>query len=1048
MMGHLSCCQVGFSPLMLIPFVPIRTAGQPEPISETLADSPQDPAGTHTERPTQARRIFPLLGGVVSLALAVWAEIIVESKDSTPLSLVLYLVAILLFAISAWFMPPAGVDLPAASSEVQATDNSSAKRPGSRRAASTMWVGIGLAVVLNLISLFVLRQEITSLGGALLWVASLALLLGTGIALHRSQGWPARWGVGVWPQTRRGRWLTAIAFLLLFAAALAARFLLLDQVPFGVNADEGDRAALSIRIVRGDTSASIFDIGWYWIANMYFWLLAQFMSIFGIGYVQARAFSAIAGMITASVLTWLAIRNFGLRVGLLTGAISALLAVLLQFSRFTSEAGPTAMLWTISAALFLEAARTGKWWAWIGAGLSGGFALYFYPTGKLWIVIAALFCLYLLVRGIGREQSRWAIFRGAALAALASIMIMAPFVLNAVAILQNPQVLYLRAQETSIFTSDNPTRLSYYKPEEGIGALLVEQVIRSAGILNQFADAGGTWPTERPVLYGLLAALTLLGLGWSFLRWRDPRFAMIAIWFFAGFVGMVVTVDTPSLQRMSAAIPLLALFPALVLDNMARRVEVFVAGDMPRLVPAARWATGGALVLLVAYLMWGQLNVYFVDYAKMDRWMHPTAQGKAVASQGLDTLVVSLGRQQHMVNSGWVRLMAPDTPRAGISAPGSNLPLTLPADKNLAFMLFNQQAHYLPYLREIYPGGVTTPFTHTTEGLLFTFYRISKEQRQAVQGATARVNGQTVHVSAIGVPPPGISTYPATVTWTAGLRVPRYWNYAFKTGTPGCTSCPGELLIDGVTVLTIPQGTSELTTTLSLAKGDHYLQYTGTVQSKDKAPLLEWASLAEPVGGAPPEPEEVQFSRIEPWQPIKTEQLIASQSRPVGLFAIVDIEAKDPPPKRAEQRRIDRALATCCLTTIVHPDGRPYTTTWTGFLDAPATGVYSMTLFSQGLVDLKLDGMSVLTVDTPDDKFTGASVSLTAGKHQVELQYKVTPGNGGIEWSWIPPGGDLSIVPPSALSPTEHAGVGPPVPFDILGKKEFQFVDDPVEIVR
>ena len=92
-----------------------------------------------------------------------------------------------------------------------------------------------------------------------------------------------------------------------------------------------------------------------------------------------------------------------------------MLAVALQFSRETSKSGVTAMLWALSVAFFLEAARTGRAWAWIGAGLAGGFSLYFYPTGRLWAVLAAAYCLYLLAHGLGGR--RVAILRGIALAA-------------------------------------------------------------------------------------------------------------------------------------------------------------------------------------------------------------------------------------------------------------------------------------------------------------------------------------------------------------------------------------------------------------------------------------------------------------------------------------------------------------------------------------------------------------------------------------------------------------------------------------------------------
>src|SRR5205085_518941 len=132
---------------------------------------------------------------------------------------------------------------------------------------------------------------------------------------------------------------------------------------------------------------------------------------------------------------------------------------------------------------------------------------------------------------------------------------------------------------TSIFTQNNVTRLSYYKPEWSTVQLLTEQAIRGVGALNQFGDGGGFWPNgisqaaNKPVMSGLLALLTLLGLGWVCLRVQDPRYVALALWFLFGLVGMIVTVETPNYQRMDAAIPVLALFPALVLDNLVRRVE-------------------------------------------------------------------------------------------------------------------------------------------------------------------------------------------------------------------------------------------------------------------------------------------------------------------------------------------------------------------------------------------------------------------------------------------------------------------------------------------
>jgi 4-amino-4-deoxy-L-arabinose transferase-like glycosyltransferase len=990
-----------------------------------------DPTAPKVSRfPLWLRRAIPLVGGFAALALALWGESIVESGNTTPSSLVLYLLAIALFAASALPMPQTAVDLPG---EETATDLPQPE--GRLRVWAIMVGGAAIAIVLCVLALFTLQKDLKSVTGTLLWLASMAALLATGIALRGLQGWPARWAAGIWPSSARGRWLVVAAIVVILVLAAAGRLLWLDQVPFGVNADEGDRAALSIQIVHGDTNPSIFDVGWYYIAMMYFWLLAQFMHIVGIGFAQVRAFSGLFGILSVGVVTWLGIRNFGLRVGLLAGALLSVLAVSLQFGRFTSESGPTATLWALSIAFFLEAARRGRSWAWIAAGITGGYALYFYPTGKLWVVVATGFCVYLLVRGpSGRRLST---LRGASLAALGAIIVMAPYVLNAYAVLGHPEILYLRAQETSIFNPEQRTHLYYYNPQQTPEQFLALQATHSMGIFNQFGDAGGTWPTDKPIFWGLLAVLTLIGIGWVSLRWRDPRFVMLALWFWTGFIGVFVTVDTPGVQRMATAVPVLALFPALVLDNLARRVEmlfkegrVLSAEKAQWLTRRAGWVATAAIAVVIGFLMVDQWQFYFGQYAHVDKWMWPTAEGKAVAGQGTDTLVTTVGRESHMVNSGWIRLLAPETPRAGIPSPGSDLPLNIPADKNLAFMLFNDQLQYLPYLRDLYPVGATRVYTHPTEGKMFTMYRVAQQDWAALQGAMAHPpSGPPQQVQALGEAPPGWTTYPSPMRWTAGLFVPQYWNYSVRIG-PG----PAQLSIDGTLVLSAPDAGSVVSTTVSLARGDHDVEYDGTLAAPGQPAQLEWASVPAPDDNTP--------APALDWQPVAASDLMSTQSAPVGLLGTATIEG------RPSQQWIDRTLATCCVSGQIRADGHVYTATWTGTLTAPSTGVYSMTLFTVGKADLKLDGNTVILVDSTGETYSGGSVSLQQGPHSVELDYKVTEGQGGVEWSWTPPGGEKSLVPPSVLLPPKGAGVGPPVPFDQLGRQENQPVDSPLSIVK
>ncbi|HST04423.1 MAG TPA: PA14 domain-containing protein [Chloroflexia bacterium] len=1004
---------------------PLDRTGTVAPIATPVIEELPDPPHSITPDDVQAnlagRAWVSLLCGLGALALAGAGEALVESHNTTILSLLLYLAAIALFAWSALLIPRDSADLP--------TPYPSSAQPvrSKRRSWAKLWGGILAAIVLNALSFFSLRDDLKSGVGLVLWLASIAVLAATCIAFGWRVRWSARWGTGARMSPRSRLFVLVLIVLVLLVAAIA-RFVALDVVPFGINADEGDRAATSMQIIRGTNTDSIFADGWYQISMMYFTMLSWLLKVLGIGFAQARVFGGIASLLGCGALIWIGARHFSWRVGLMAGGLFALLAIALQFARETSEAGPTATLWAFSIAFFLEAARTGKLWAWVGAGLAGGFSIYFYPTGRLWPAFAALFCIYLLVHGLGGR--RLAIARGVALAAVAAVMIMMPFVVNG---LNHPETFTLRANDTSIFTQNNATRLDYYKPEWSTPQLVVEQTIRSVGAFNQVHDEGGFWPTNQPIMYGLLAVLTLLGLGCVCLRVRDPRYAALALWFWLGLVGVIVTVETPNYQRLAVAVPVMALFPALVLDNLARRAESSVASIAHVKTGLVKYARAGATALVAIAILWlciDQGRYYFVDYAKVDRWPQPTIQGTSVRDQGDDTLVITLGRSYHMVNSGWVRLLAPDTPHGGMRTPDTDLPLSLPATTKLAFQIYPNQDFYLPYLRDIYPTGTLRSYSHPTEGTVVTMYKVPQSDWAAMQGAVAHLpSGQLVHVPTLGAVPPDMTSFPAQVTWTAGLRVPTYWNYGFRIG-PG----PSLLNIDGTEVLNVPRGASEMTTTVSLAAGDHAISFEGEVTAANTPPAFEWAQATRPDNNGVSAPVE--------WSPVSTDALSAQQSTPEGLYAVLQQAGKQ------DMHFFSHTVAHCCLSEQVQDGGKPYTVTWSGALDAPVTGAYTMTLLAEGAATLQLDGSVIIATGAASDTPSVASVSLPAGKHTVELMVAVDNTRGDMEWRWTPPGGEDSIVPPSALTPPPNVGVGPPLDLKLYRGENVDLQYTPLETVR
>ena len=298
-------------------------------------------------------------------------------------------------------------------------------------------------------------------------------------------------------------------------------------------------------------------------------------------------------------------------------------------------------------------------------------------------------------------------------------------------------LFFLRARQTSIFSDGNPTRLTYYDPGWNDAQLVWAQLKHSLAIFGATGDATGFWPTDRPILGTTLTVLTLLGLGWFSLSWRSvPRFTL-AIWFWLGFIGVVVTVDTPDLERMATAIPVIPLLAARRTGRARRATERAVRARAAARRRVIGPVAAGAAFLVATGLAVQQGHFYFVTYGST-RPLAPAHRARASGRRSrAERSRMTVGHDYNQVNSGWVRLLAPTVDRGGMRSPGSVLPLASPAERDLSFMLYPRQEAYLPLLESIYPGGSVLRYTAPSEGLVVTIYRVPRNAVRRASGAFA-----------------------------------------------------------------------------------------------------------------------------------------------------------------------------------------------------------------------------------------------------------------------------------------------------------------------
>lgn len=864
----------------------------------------------------------------------------------------------------------------------------------------------------------ILGRNFESLSAVRIWFLALAALLAGGALSGGLLSYAPRWPVARWPADGRKRlqllFLFVVALVLVLGAA--SRLGGLATTPGGINADEGDRAAVAIERIQSATPPTLFGRGWYHISNIYFALLALFMKLFGVDFVGARTLGAASGTAALGLLLWLGVRHFGWAVGLSAAALYATWGGGLMFSRETTEAGPTAFLWTLSASLLLEAARRGRLLAWIGAAVAGGLSIYFYPPGRIWPVFFAV-----VVAGLVASSPRVLTLRilgGAAVAVAAYLVTVTPFI---AAMRREPGEFTIRARETTIFRRENLARLPYYHPEWSPPRILLEQVERSVGLFNRYPDANFFWPVARPAATAGFATLGLLGLVAAACRIRDPRLLVVVTWFAAGFIGIVLTVETPALQRLSCGVSAVPLLGGLV------------AGEIYRRLAAARGPAGSrtaaiAAAVVVSGVAVHEAALYFGTEGRRVLWPYPTAEGRAAAAQGKETWVFSLGDMFHMMNSGWVRLLANPIPRGGILSPGSYLPAPLPADRDLAFVVYPRQLFFLPYLAELYPGGTVENVTHEPDVFVLSVYRLSRARWQAQQGALLREpDGRERVVPTLGQRAAD-STQAGAHRWTARMRVSRFFDYVFMVG-PG----PARLVVNGREILKVPDGAARKSAVVSLPRGDHAVELEMTLRPSGPPPLFLFGEAGPSLS-----PDEGQREAA----PVPTERLSPTGGGPRGLLGRVEI------PGRPPLLRLDGAIASGGFAEEL--DYRqPFEIVWSGFLDVGSRGRHAFKFYTHGgTVELAVGSAPPLVTDGLSEQTVVREIDLEPGRQPVRLTFRVGRQPGTLEWAWKPPQGPESIVPPSVLLPPAGAGLGVPLGPSKRGTKEISPPDRPLYFVR
>jgi len=438
--------------------------------------------------------------------------------------------------------------------------------------------------------------------------------------------------------------------MLLLAAVL--RFADLEHHP-GIFGDEGERG-LDARAILEGRPAPFFGAGWAGVPNLYFSVAAASLRLFGDGLSGLRTLSALSGLVAVFLIYRTGRLLWGPRAGLLAGTFLAVSPLALQFSRLAGESTVTGTLWAAGIFFLVRSLSLGGLRDAAVSGIAFGLGLYFYPSGKLAFLLLPAIGAYLLLIG-GRRHARQ-------LLTILSVLLIAffltffPYAVSSSR--EGWNAFGARFRGRAIFAPLNRPEafaragLSYDTAWQGEslpesfarhplawGRVLFTQMRDTLEVLYRNGDPTVFYNIREhrgSMLSPLMAALTLLGLAYATAKSLDPRFGLLSLWFWGGLLGPALTLDTPSVQRLTGAWPAAVLLPAVLLDRVAAS-----AGTLS--VSFARRWVNLALGVLLAIVAAQGIREYFVHYRSLAPYGDSTAQARYAQTLGTAYKAYQLG---------------------------------------------------------------------------------------------------------------------------------------------------------------------------------------------------------------------------------------------------------------------------------------------------------------------------------------------------------------------------------------------------------------------
>jgi hypothetical protein len=925
----------------------------------------------NSDRLTSRLPLLQFSALLLCLVLAVVAQSYLERPEMLTQGKVLFVVALIL----AWWT---------LGREAGGRGVESESVPSHPRALRRMAPFLALAVVADVIAAAYAMTESRARDGLYLWIIALAVasvaVVAYWVAPRLRSLRPLRYP----PTIQRQRLAEIVVLAGIIVLALYLRLVDIGQIPAMINQDEGNDGIQAMAIADGSTK-NVFMMGMGSMPRLTMAPAAIVMSLWKADLEGLRASMALVGVLGLPVLYLLARLVLSVPFSLLATFILAVAPASIHWSRYGVPNIQAAVI-TVAFVLFLVRAvqRVSSSDA-LCAGVVGGLAVYSYHSNRVLAVITGAILLHALLR----DRAHWRDYVRLGLIILIVVLFVAAPQLAYYA--SNPQAIFGHTA-AHVWLTDPGIRAST-NPADALPVLAGRMADRAFWGFNTYEDLSEHYTNGR-LLDPITGVLYLLGLAVCVRKLRDIRYLALVITFlaFVTLLGALILVP-PDSGRMAGLLPIQCLMAGIALEriwgiaNRAGRPAGVLAG-------LAVFALGPVLLLGMNYDYY--FNVYSPSRTYTDVRSHVA---RFLQTRDVTPFVL---RGDFSPNDAQFRFVAPDKTGYMMLYWEDFLPVRQTLQRDAAFIATASALPGLSLVQDLYPEGNLEEVYRPDGRLLFASYRVPAGQFEGTQGIAGRytsADGQQIERrdSVIAFDwtkdrPNGISEN-MTAAWDGTLFVPEYGEWRLRMQGDGLAT----LALDGATLVEKNDSAAAAEGQATLSKGWHTLHMD--LQTTGGVFALVWAN-------ADREPE-----------PVRAEYL-GSLAAVHGLRAryYAGTELEGTPVIEA----IEPAFFNRASPYTQRYGTKPCAASWSGFLTTERAGAYRFAAQAyHGILELKIDGVSVITIADGVTEMQEGGIDLQPGAHAIEMSFISPRGQtDALQLWWAPPDrADFVLVPPAVLTP-------------------------------